>query len=219
MRWPRRSPFDGAAAILLRVSSCPLSSFDDANRVEFLPALFDLNQRQRSRRRSLELNPNVVKIATTQFTFLRDCPAEHEVISGDARLSLEREASRHFDLLVVDAFSGDSIPVHLLTREAFRLYWRHLRPDGVLAVHVSNKYLSLGPVVALAAAENKKQAMLVSYDGNETNEESSSDWALVTSRSGFFELPEIVPAEKPIDPIPGLRMWTDSYSNLYRILR
>ena len=132
---------------------------------------------------------------------------------------LEREPSRQFDLLAIDAFSGDSIPVHLLTREAFQLYRRHLKPDGVLAVHVSNKYLSLAPVVALAAVENRKQAMLVSYDGNETNEESSSDWALVTSRPGFFDLPDIQAAEKPIDPIPGLRMWTDSYSNLYRILR
>jgi len=166
-----------------------------------------------------EINPNVVKIATSQFTFLRDCQAPHEIIPGDARLSLEREPPRQFDLLVLDAFSGDSIPVHLLTHEAFHLYWRHLKPDGVLAAHVSNKYLSLGPVIAMAAIENRKVAMMFSYGGNDLNEESSSDWVLVTSRPSFFDLPDIRHAEKPIDPIPGLRMWTDDYSNLYRILR
>ena len=166
-----------------------------------------------------EINPNVAKIAATEFTFLRDCPAPHTIISGDARLSLEREPPRMFDLLALDAFSGDSVPVHLLTREAFALYWRHLKPDGVLAIHVSNKYLSLAPVIALAAAERRKPAKLLSYDGNETNEESSSDWVLVTSRPGFFDLPTISPAARPIDIIPGLRMWTDQYSSLYRILR
>jgi spermidine synthase len=171
------------------------------------------------RYRFYEINPNVLEIAATQFTFLSDCPAPHLVVSGDARLSLEREPARHFDLLVLDAFSGDSIPVHLLTREAFELYWRRLKPDGVLAVHVSNKYVSLSPVVALAAAADGKQAMLFSYDGNEADEETSSDWVLVTSRAGFFELPDIVRAGKPIDALPGLRMWTDDYSNLYRILR
>jgi hypothetical protein len=166
-----------------------------------------------------EINPNVVRIATTQFTFLKDCPAPHAIIRGDARLSLEREPPQQFNILAVDAFSGDSIPVHLLTREAFQLYWRHLQPDGILAVHVSNKYLSLAPVVALAALENRKLAMLVSFDGNKTNEESSSDWVLITSRHGFFNLPSIAPAAKLIELIPGLRPWTDNYSNLYRILR
>jgi hypothetical protein len=166
-----------------------------------------------------EINPNVVKIASTEFTFLGDCPAPHTIIPGDARLSLERESVKQFDLLALDAFSGDSIPVHLLTREAFGVYWRHLKPGGVLAVHVSNKYLSLAPVVALAAAERRKQAMLLSDDGNETNEESSSDWVLATSRQGFFDLPGIRPAGRPIDPISGLRMWTDQYSSVYRILR
>ena len=166
-----------------------------------------------------EINPNVAKIATTEFTFLKDCPAPYAVIPGDARLSLERQPRKQFDILVLDAFSGDSVPVHLLTREAFELYWRHLKPDGVLAVHVSNKYLSIAPVVGLAALECGKQAMLLSYDGNETNEESSSAWVLMTSRQRFFDLPAIAAAATLIDPIPGLRPWTDNYSNLYRILR
>jgi hypothetical protein len=166
-----------------------------------------------------EINPNVVTIATTQFTFLRDCPSRYEITTGDGRISLERETPRQFDLLVVDAFSGDGIPVHLLTREAFHLYWRHLKPDGVLAVHISNKHLSLGPVVAMAAREQHKRAMVISYDGNASLEELSSDWALVTSRPNFFETSGIHEAARAIDPIPGLRMWTDDYSNLYKLLR
>jgi spermidine synthase len=132
---------------------------------------------------------------------------------------LEQEQPKQFDLLAVDAFSGDAIPVHLLTREAFALYWRHLKPDGVLAVHVSNRYLALGPVVALGAAESGKQAVMVSNDENEDTEVAAADWVLVSSRPGFFDQPEIKSASQKIKPVPGLRSWTDDYSNLYRILK
>ncbi|MDP9169268.1 MAG: fused MFS/spermidine synthase, partial [Acidobacteriota bacterium] len=167
-----------------------------------------------------DINPLVLQIAQTQFTFLRDCLGPHEVVLGDARLSLEREPIQKFDVLAVDAFSGDAIPVHLLTREAYRLYWRHLKPDGVLAVHVSNRYLTLGPVVALGAAELGKTAKMLSFetDDRDSTEESDSDWVLVTSRPGFFGQPELKSAHD-IKPIGGLHMWTDDYSNLYRILR
>jgi SAM-dependent methyltransferase len=166
-----------------------------------------------------DINPLVPGIALTQFHFLDGCMAPHEVVLGDARLSLEREKSKQFDVLAVDAFSGDAIPVHLLTRQAYALYWRHLKPDGVLAVHVSNRYLSLGPGVALAAAETGKQAMLVSIDADDEKEIAASDWVLVSSRKGFFDQPEIKGADTKITPIPGLRTWTDDYSNLYKILR
>ena len=166
-----------------------------------------------------EINPLVIEIAQSQFTFLRDCRAPHDIVPGDARLSLDQEPGRQFDLLAVDAFSGDAIPAHLLTREAFRLYWRHLKPDGVLAVHVSSKYLALGPVVAMGAADNQKRAMMVAYHGNRERSESASDWVLVTSRPGFFDRPEIMAAAEPVSAIVGLRMWTDDYSNLYRVLR
>ncbi len=166
-----------------------------------------------------DINPLVLHIARTQFRFLRNCTAKNEVVLGDARLSLEREPSKQFDVLAVDAFSGDAIPVHLLTREAYALYWRHLRPNGVLAVHVSNKYLDLGPVVALAAAESGKQAMMVSLEADDDKEIAASDWVLVSSRPGFFEQPEIRNADEAIKPIDGLRTWTDDYSNLYKILR
>jgi spermidine synthase len=146
--------------------------------------------------------------------------APHDVAMGDARLTMEREPVQNFDVLAVDAFSGDAIPVHLLTREAYRLYWKHLKPDGVLAVHVSNRYLTLGPVVELAAKEFGKTAKMVSFEADDRNatEETESDWVLVTSRPGFFQNPELKVGHD-IPPIKGLRMWTDDYSNLYRILR
>lgn len=167
-----------------------------------------------------DINPLVLDIANTQFRFLRDCMAPHEVILGDARLSLEQGPRQNFDVLAVDAFSGDAIPVHLLTREAYALYWRQLKPDGVLAVHVSNRFLRLGPVVAMAAAENGRTARMISFETPDRNasEETDSDWVLVTSRKGFFELPEMKSAYR-IQPIPGLRMWTDDFSNLFKILR
>jgi SAM-dependent methyltransferase len=166
-----------------------------------------------------DINPLVLHIARTQFRFLRNCMAKNEVVLGDARLSLEREEPKQFDVLAVDAFSGDAIPVHLLTRQAYALYWRHLKPNGVLAVHVSNKYLDLGPVVALAAAESGKQATMVSLEADDDKEIAASDWVLVSSRAGFFDQPEIKSAGEPIKPIAGLRPWTDDYSNLYKILR
>lgn len=168
--------------------------------------------------RYYEINPLVLKVAATEFSFLRDCAAQHDVLLGDARLVLERQPSQHFDLLVVDAFSGDAIPVHLLTREAWALYWHHLNPDGVLAVHVSNGYLNLAPVVAMGAAESGKRAMKVSYDGSDVDEEAASDWVLVSSRPGFFEQAELKRTAEEITPIAGLRAWTDDHSDIYRIL-
>ena len=170
-----------------------------------------------------DINPNVPIIATTQFSFLEHCYGKHEVILGDARLSLEDELkrgiNRRFDLLSVDAFSGDAIPVHLLTREAYKVYWQHLLPNGVLAVHVSNLYLKLAPEVALAAAADGKQVMEIYYDGAEDRQETGSEWVLVTSRKGFFDRDEIKAVATKVEPIPGLREWTDDYSNLYKILR
>ncbi len=111
--------------------------------------------------RFYEINPLVIELASSEFSFLRDCPARVETIPGDGRLSLEREPDQQFDVLVLDAFSGDSVPVHLLTQEAFVLYFRHLKKGGVLAVHASSTYLDLAPVVDLAARELGRPARLV----------------------------------------------------------
>lgn len=169
--------------------------------------------------RFYEINPLVTKIARSEFTFLSLCGDSCEVVEGDARLTLEAEAPQNYDILTVDAFSGDAIPVHLLTREAFALYFRHMKPDGVLAVHVSNIHVALEPVVLLAAQEAGRRAIEMQYGGNAAGDESESEWVLVTNRPGFFEKDRIKRISKPIPPLPGLRAWTDDYSDLVSVLR
>jgi len=167
--------------------------------------------------RFYEINPLVLRLARTEFTFLKICKARLDVALGDARLSLEGEPPENFDVLAVDAFSSDAIPVHLLTREAFALYFRHLKPDGVLAVHVSNKHLNLTPVVKLAAVSLQKDARLVDTE-DEENDVFGSTWVLVTSSPRFFEGPLMLTAT--VVPLPRkARMWTDDYSNLFQILK
>ena len=168
--------------------------------------------------RFYEINPLVVKVARTEFTYLRDTPAKVEVALGDARLSLEREASQQFDVLAVDAFSGDSIPVHLLTRESFDIYFRHLRPGGVLAVHVSNRYLSLEPVVQMLADATHHQAALFDTDDGDY-EVFEATWVLVTDNQEFLNNADVKAGRTEITRRPDLRQWTDDYSNLFQIVK
>lgn len=167
-----------------------------------------------------EINPLDYAIATTWFTYLRDCSAEHPVLFGDARLTMEQLPSQQLDLLGLDAFASDSIPVHLLTREAFALYFRHLKPGGILAVHVSNRYLNLTPIVALNARDLGKASLLVTDDGEEESYLTSSDWVLVTADPAVFAHSEFQSSgSERVNPKPGLRPWTDDFSNLYQILK
>ncbi len=166
--------------------------------------------------RFYEINPLVLEIAQTEFTYLKDCPSNPPVVMGDARLSLEREEPQQFDFFAVDAFISDAIPVHLLTREAFDLYWRHLKPDGVLAVHISNRYVDLAPIVATAAEANGKQVKIIANGADITQAVSGATWMLVTSRPGFFERPALQSAFDAEIP-PGFTGWTDDYSNLWRV--
>jgi hypothetical protein len=168
--------------------------------------------------RFYEINPLVLSVASTEFTYLSDCPSHPTVALGDARLSLESEPSQQFDVLAVDAFISDAIPIHLLTREAFALYWRHLKPDGVLAVHISNRYVDLAPIVAQGAAENGKTARIVTNQANLAAAASDATWMLVTSRPGFFERPALRGAFAADMP-PGFTGWTDDYSNLWRVFQ
>ena len=167
--------------------------------------------------RFYEINPLVLRLARTEFTFLKICQARLDVAMGDARLSLEREAPENFDVLALDAFSSDAIPVHLLTREAFVLYFRHLKPGGVLAVHVSNKHLDLTPVVKMAAGSLEKDTRLIDT-GDEAHDVFGSTWVLVTSDAGFFDTP-LMRVALTVPPPGKLRMWTDDYSNLFEILK
>ena len=166
-----------------------------------------------------EINSLVVKVANEEFSFLKDSPAKINVALGDARLSLEREPPQNFDFLAVDAFSGDSIPVHLLTREAFELFFRHLRPDGVLAVHISNKYLNLRPVVEGAAVQLGKEAVLVHHEFALGQGIYPSTWILIGSRNGFLGRKEIESAGTILKGSREDIVWTDDYSSIMSILR
>jgi hypothetical protein len=165
-----------------------------------------------------EINPLMRSIAQTRFTYLSDSPAHVDVALGDARITMSRERPQNFDILVIDAFSGDAIPVHLLTREAFALYWHHLKPNGVLAVHVSNRYLKLAPVVQLAAQRSGKSAWLVDNEDRDLSEIYAASYVLVTDRAGFSADPLLKGKLQRIDVPRHLREWTDDYSNLWDIL-
>lgn len=168
--------------------------------------------------RFYELDPNVLEIARSHFRYLEDTPARVEIALGDARVSLERELRERgpqlFDVLIVDAFSGDSIPTHLLTREAFELYWTHLKSDGILVVHTSNRYLKLAPVVRALAQEQQRRCAVV-----ETEEEMWSEWVLITRNEEFLDLPE-VRAHIPRQEVPrdSRLLWSDDHSSLLRVM-
>jgi hypothetical protein len=169
--------------------------------------------------RFYEINPQVIEIANGWFTFLKQSPAKSEIVLGDARVSLESEASQQFDVLAVDAFSGDAIPVHLLTKEAFAVYFRQLKPDGILAVHTSNTYLNLAPVVKLVAEDAAYATRLIASEEDPLMLISSADWVLVTRNQRFLNAPETFAGIENIVVPPRLRLWTDDYNNLFEILR
>ena len=170
--------------------------------------------------RFYEIDPLDIRVARTQFSFLRQSPARIAVVAGDARLSLERESGSHFDVLAVDAFSGDSIPIHLLTVQAFRLYFAHLSAGGVLAVHVSNRFLNLAPVVARAASALGKQAVMVE-DAGEPGERvlKSSEWILLTSGRGLAAALARAGHGEILGTASSTRLWTDDYSDVLGSLK
>jgi hypothetical protein len=169
--------------------------------------------------RFYEINPLVFRLAGSEFSYLRDSEAKVEIVMGDARLSLEAESPQRYDILVVDAFSGDSIPIHLLTREAFDLYFRHLKSDGVLAVHVSNKYLDVKPVVGRAAESAGKEALVVDTGDEEASGVYAATWVLLSGDRRRFAGPGLSGAGEPLAAAADGELWTDDYSNLYRILK
>ena len=171
--------------------------------------------------RFYDINPKVEEIARSKFTFLADTEATVDVVLGDARLSLEREPAQGFDLLAVDAFSSDAIPVHLITKEALGVYLRHMKPGGVIAFHVSNRFLELPPVVGRIARENGLAAVLVSDEGKDGDEDhTKTDWVLLAKDAKLLQAKEIKEAGPvPPEEKPGWRTWTDDYSNLVQILK
>jgi SAM-dependent methyltransferase len=168
--------------------------------------------------RFYDINPLVLRAAKTEFTYLQDSKARIDLVPGDARSSLERERKQDFDVLVVDAFAGDAIPVHLLTLEAFALYFRHLKETGILAVHVSNLYLDLTPIVQVAADSLGKRAAIIESPSEQEHHISMAAWMLV-GRSEFFERPSLQKAAGTIRARDRIRPWTDDYNDVFQVLR
>lgn len=176
--------------------------------------------------RFYEIDPIVIDVAdkgSPYFTYLADCHGLVSVIAGDARLSLERELSDgslgNYDLLAMDAFSGDSVPVHLLTEEAFRLYLKHLRgPSSILAVNVTNKYIDLEPVVAANAAKFGLKAVRIDSSGKDSRLPESNSWILLSKDESVFSEP--IFAEANPRPLHDRQIqFSDQYSNLFRVLK
>jgi hypothetical protein len=170
------------------------------------------------RMRFYEINPAVQPIAEHLFTYLRDSPAQITFADGDARASLTKEAPQHFNVLVVDAFSGDAIPLHLLTAQALEIYKRHLAPDGILAFHVSNQHVDLEPAIYLLAKAAGMQARTVQSVADPQRGEFNATWVLVTGNGAFLTLPGVASHTRPTEERAGLRLWTDDYSTLLALL-
>lgn len=172
--------------------------------------------------RFYEINPAVERIAKTFFTFLEACPVQVQVVLGDGRLSLEQENRQDFDLLVLDAFNSDSIPIHLLTREAFAVYQRHMKTNGVIALNVSNMSLNLEPVIFNVAREFGYSAVQIRQPAiNEMEGMLPSTWVLLSRDSGLLNAPALVASDRSsLQPPSGKGVfWTDDFNGLFAVLR
>jgi hypothetical protein len=173
--------------------------------------------------RFYELDPQVIDIAGRNFTYLGSTPASVDFEVGDARLSLERELARGgprgYDVLAIDAFSSDSIPVHLITREAIELYARHIAADGIIAVHISNRFLDLKPVLANIAQAAGLTARLVSDSPEDDRSASSTDWVLLARDAKVLDDPKIADRAETLAPVAGFSLWTDQFNNLLDVLK
>jgi spermidine synthase len=178
--------------------------------------------------RFYEINPLVVDLAEGKndyFSFLSESPAEVEVILGDARISLEQELlagqRQDFDVLILDTFSSDAIPVHLITREAFALYLEHLAPNGIIAAQITNKHIDLRPVIWQMGQEYGFNVVSVFRGKDLQHPESfSSHWMVLSRDRSFFEAPEIFEhADKMEGFTTNVHLWTDDYSNLFQVLK
>lgn len=169
--------------------------------------------------RFYEINPAIQRLARTYFTYLNDAEArgaDVQTIIGDARLMLKREPDQKFDVMLLDAFSGDAIPMHLLTKEAFAIYHRHMKPDGIIAVHVTNTYLALAPVVERQARELGLRTTRVITEEDDDTDDDSTDYILISQNHAFMDgNPPDEPEEEEPKDIP---LWTDRYHNLFQIL-
>ena len=173
--------------------------------------------------RFYEINQQVLDLAKSHFTYLEDCRGEVDVILGDGRISLERELSEgrgnNFDILIIDAFSSDSIPMHLLTKEAFDLYLKHLKKEGVLLVNITNRHVDLSDPLRIFAQEERWAALRLTSpsDGGVAD---SADWIMITRNLSLSQ--ELLKAKRLFQwerTVPKKLFWTDDFSNLFEVLK
>ena len=166
-----------------------------------------------------EINPDVVDIAKHHFTYLSETTAEVNIVLGDARLSLEQEPPQAFDIFVLDAFSSDAIPVHLLTREAFELYLKHLKPDGIIVVLISSWHFDFQPLLSGIASNFGLDSVLV-RNAPKSLQEWGSRWMILTNNRKFMSQ-EAVQLELQNSPSQSanLRLWTDDFSSPFQLLK
>jgi tetratricopeptide (TPR) repeat protein len=171
--------------------------------------------------RFYEINPDVYRLASSQFTYLGQCKGKVDIVLGDARLSLERERPQDFDLLVLDAFNSDAIPVHLLTEEAFALYQRHVKTNGLIAVHISNGRLNLEPVMANLARRFNYELAVIEFIGSRDQWwNQNSTWALLSHNDELINSPAIREASRqPQAGAETVPLWTDDFASLFQIIR
>ncbi|MGZ9057813.1 MAG: fused MFS/spermidine synthase, partial [Burkholderiaceae bacterium] len=169
------------------------------------------------------LDPDVLALAQSQFSYLNSSRATIEFVIGDARLSMEREllasSLQRYDVLAIDAFSSDSIPVHLITSEATALFFKHLQPDGILAFHISNRFLDLKPVLANIAQANGLTVRLVTDSPGDDSSASITDWVLLAKSPAAFDDARLAEVVEAIEPNPHLSLWTDQFNNLIDVLK
>jgi hypothetical protein len=168
-----------------------------------------------------EIDPDVERMSRTYFTYFANTPAEVDVVIGDGRLSLERQQAQGFDVLVLDAFSSDAIPLHLLTREAFDIYVRHLAPGGIIASNTTNRHVDIKPVLKLVAQERGMQFVWISTWPNDERAVYGADWVLLTNDETFAQDEEVRREAANADEVDttGLSVWTDDHTNLIAALK
>jgi hypothetical protein len=171
--------------------------------------------------RFYEIDARVSEIANTYFTYLSDSKADTIVVIGDARISMESELTAQqyqgYDVLAVDAFSGDGIPVHLLTREALSLYRQHMTPQGVIAIHISNRHFDLRSVVRSLASDAGMHASWITDSGDKRVGEKINDWVLLTDATGLQKQLETKATKWPEGDFERM-LWTDDYANVLAAL-
>jgi len=216
-------PPDSGIGIVMRLTSCGAASEVGGRRIAVVGlgvgAMAALGERG-DLIRFYEINPQIEHIARRQFTFLNDTRAATEIVMGDARLSMEREQPQQYDIIVLDAFSGDAVPTHLLTREAFAVYARHLKSGGVIAVNVTNRYLELHPIVRRLGEDAGLRAALVQTVSRDLGVNTSAHWVVLTANNAILSQPAIAAANLSAgDDLSTMRLWTDDYCSLLQALR